>query len=128
PVRVGCINYVTDPTGASDLKVQIAIGGSGIGQPNQSPATVKVKYLLASSVGDINITTITRDGTMNLCTVPVPAPSYALIYLTDTSLNEPGGAATQTFATTEHRDGGPGCARDVEWGVWEEVGEHEFWE
>ncbi|KAG6876773.1 hypothetical protein C0992_011829 [Termitomyces sp. T32_za158] len=124
PVRVGCINYVTDPTGASDLKVQIAIGGSGIGQPNQSPATVKVKYLLASSVsqkgnftwagqtfgdnfasdgrpvGDINITTITCDGTTNLCTVPVPAPSYALIYLTDTSLNEPGGAATQTFATT----------------------------
>ncbi|KAG6881402.1 hypothetical protein C0993_001588, partial [Termitomyces sp. T159_Od127] len=50
PVCVGCINYVTDPTGASDLKVQIVIGGSGIGQPNQSPATVKVKYLLASSV------------------------------------------------------------------------------
>ncbi|KAG6843475.1 hypothetical protein H0H93_000871, partial [Arthromyces matolae] len=31
PVRVGIINYVTDPTGASDLQVQIAIGGSGIG-------------------------------------------------------------------------------------------------
>ncbi|KAG5722733.1 hypothetical protein E4T56_gene7377 [Termitomyces sp. T112] len=44
PVRVGIINYVTDPTGASDLQVQIAIGGSGIGQPNQSPASVKVKY------------------------------------------------------------------------------------
>ncbi|KAG6894191.1 hypothetical protein C0993_012104 [Termitomyces sp. T159_Od127] len=126
PVCVGCINYVTDPTGASDLKVQIAIGGSGIGQPNQSPATVKVKYLLASSVsqkgnftwagqtfgdnfasdgrpvGDINITTITCNGTMNLCTVPVSAPSYALIYLTYTSLNKPGSAATQTFATTVH--------------------------
>ncbi|KAG5336999.1 hypothetical protein C0989_011248 [Termitomyces sp. Mn162] len=124
PVRVGCINYVTDSTGASDLKVQIAIGGSGIGQPNQSPASVKVKYLLAGSVsqkgnftwagqtfgdnfasdgrpvGDINITTIPCDSTTNLCTVPVPAPSYALIYLTDTSLNEPGGAATQTFSTT----------------------------
>ncbi|KAG6901005.1 hypothetical protein C0995_002575 [Termitomyces sp. Mi166 len=45
PVRVGIINYVTDPTGASDLQVQIAIGGSGIGQSNQSPASVKVKYV-----------------------------------------------------------------------------------
>ncbi|KAG6864519.1 hypothetical protein C0991_008981 [Blastosporella zonata] len=43
PVRVGIINYVTDPTGASDLQVQIAIGGSGVGQSNQTPASVQVK-------------------------------------------------------------------------------------
>ncbi|KAG6815750.1 hypothetical protein H0H87_011662 [Tephrocybe sp. NHM501043] len=134
PVRVGIINYVTDPTGASDLRVQIAIGGSGIGQPNQSPASVKVKwvfnlcaalkYLLADSVsqkgnftwagqtfgdnfasdgrpmGQENITTIACDSTTNLCTIPVPAPSYALVYLTDAALDEPGVAATTTFPTT----------------------------
>ncbi|KAG6805395.1 hypothetical protein H0H92_015573, partial [Tricholoma furcatifolium] len=124
PVRVGIINYVTDPTGASDLEVQIAIGGSGIGQSNQSPASVQVKYLLADSVsqkvnitwagqtfgdtfssdgritGTENITTIQCDSTTNLCTIPVPAPSFALVFLTDTSINEPGVAATTTFATT----------------------------
>ncbi|KAG6864424.1 hypothetical protein C0991_009618 [Blastosporella zonata] len=43
PVRVGIINYVSDPTGESDLQVQIAIGGTGIGQSNQSPTSVQVK-------------------------------------------------------------------------------------
>ncbi|KAG6915354.1 hypothetical protein DXG01_012005 [Tephrocybe rancida] len=124
PVRVGIINYVTDPSGASDLNVQIAIGGSGIGQPNQSPASVKVKYLLAGSVaqkgnftwagqtfgdnfasdgrpiGNENITTVPCDATTNLCSIRVPAPSYALVFLTDASLSEPGTAATTTFATT----------------------------
>ncbi|KAG6835065.1 hypothetical protein H0H93_005181, partial [Arthromyces matolae] len=51
-------------------------------------------------MGDLNITTIQCDTTTNLCTIPVPAPSYALVYLTDTSINEAGGAATTTFATT----------------------------
>ncbi|KAG6913677.1 hypothetical protein DXG01_005222 [Tephrocybe rancida] len=32
PMRVGIINYVTVPTGASDLHVQIAMSGSGIRQ------------------------------------------------------------------------------------------------
>ncbi|KAG6871647.1 hypothetical protein C0995_001867 [Termitomyces sp. Mi166 len=45
PVHVGIINYVTDPMGASDLQVQIVIGGSAIGQSNQGPASVKVKYI-----------------------------------------------------------------------------------
>lgn len=43
PVRVALFNFVTDPSGASDLTASIAIGGSGIGQPNASPAQVKVK-------------------------------------------------------------------------------------
>ncbi|KAG6848314.1 hypothetical protein H0H93_001259, partial [Arthromyces matolae] len=124
PVRVAIINYVSDPTGASNLNVQIAIGGSGIGQPNESPASVKVKYLLADSVsqkgnftwagqtfgdnfasdgrpqGDLNITTIQCDSATNLCSIPVPAPGFALVYLTDGALDEPGAAATQTFATS----------------------------
>ncbi|KAG6839220.1 hypothetical protein C0991_004741 [Blastosporella zonata] len=106
PVRLGIINYVTDTTGASDLQVQIAIG---IGQSIQSPPSVQVKYLLADSVsqkgnfmwagqtfgdnftsdgrpaGDEKIVTIACDRTTNLCTIPVPAPSYALVFLTGTA-------------------------------------------
>lgn len=51
-------------------------------------------------MGDMNITTISCDTTTNLCTIPVPAPSYALVFLTGDGLNEPGTAATTTFATT----------------------------
>ncbi|KAG6882512.1 hypothetical protein C0993_010243 [Termitomyces sp. T159_Od127] len=174
PVGVGCINYVTDPTGASDLKVQIAIGGSGIGRLNQSPATVKVKCLLASSVsqkagqvrhlflsfppsadhpipekpqtfgdnfasdgwpvGDINITThhLRRDHE------PLHGSRFRAVLRADLPHRHIAERARRrgdadvrddcAYAVQEHRDGGPGCARDVEWGIWEEVGEHEFWE
>ncbi|KAG5645144.1 hypothetical protein DXG03_006861 [Asterophora parasitica] len=40
PVRVGIVNFVTDPSGASDLSVSIAVGGDG-----QGPKEVKVKYV-----------------------------------------------------------------------------------
>ena len=42
PVCVGCINYVIDLSGNSNLKVQIAITGPE-GQPNQSLASVRIK-------------------------------------------------------------------------------------
>ncbi|KAG6913868.1 hypothetical protein DXG01_003765 [Tephrocybe rancida] len=41
PVRVGIINYETGPSGASDLNVQIAMGG--LGRRVKNPASVKVK-------------------------------------------------------------------------------------
>ncbi|KAG6827198.1 hypothetical protein H0H92_012825 [Tricholoma furcatifolium] len=129
PVRVGIMNYVTDPSGASDLQVQISIGGSAVGQSNGTPASVQVKYLLADSVsqkanftthqptnqpqtfganfgsdgrpmGDLNITTIQCDTTNNVCTIPVPAPAFALVFLSSSALNEPGAGASTTFATT----------------------------
>ncbi|KAF8064386.1 glycoside hydrolase family 79 protein [Lyophyllum atratum] len=126
PVRVGIVNFVTDPSGASDLSVQIAVGGSGIGQGNQSPASVQVKYLLADSVsqkgnytwagqtfggnfqsdgrpvGTENITTIPCDPTTNLCTIPVPAPAYALVFLSPAALAQSNGegAPPTTFPTT----------------------------
>ncbi|GLB44465.1 putative glycosyl hydrolase family 79 C-terminal beta domain [Lyophyllum shimeji] len=126
PVRVGIVNFVTDPSGASDLQVQIAVGGSGIGQPNQSPSQVKVKYLLAPSVsqkgnytwagqtfggifqsdgrpmGTENVTTVPCDSTTNLCTVRVPAPSYALVFLSDDALAQSDGKAapSTTFSTS----------------------------
>ncbi|KAF5376627.1 hypothetical protein D9615_007857 [Tricholomella constricta] len=124
PVRVGIINFITDPSGASDISVSIAIGGSGIGQPNATPAQVKVKYLLASSVsqkgnytwagqtfggifdsdgrpiGSENITTVPCDQALNICVIKVPAPSYALVFLSDEALTETSGAAPTTFPTT----------------------------
>ncbi|KAG6864423.1 hypothetical protein C0991_009617 [Blastosporella zonata] len=51
-------------------------------------------------MGTENITTIACDSTTNLCTIPVPAPSYALVFLTAAALDEPGAAATVTFPTT----------------------------
>ncbi len=41
--RVALFNYMTDPTGASDYTASISIGGTELGQPNGSPAQVKVK-------------------------------------------------------------------------------------
>ncbi|KAG6810056.1 hypothetical protein H0H92_013528 [Tricholoma furcatifolium] len=124
PVRVALINFVSDPTGASDLSVSISIGGGDTGQPGATPAQVKVKYLLASSVsqkgnytwagqtfgsffqsdgrpmGDENITTVPCDTTNNVCIIQVPAPSFALVFLSDGSMTETGGSPSMTFATT----------------------------
>ncbi|KAG6829523.1 hypothetical protein H0H87_011178 [Tephrocybe sp. NHM501043] len=43
PVRVALFNFITDPSGASDLTVSIAIGGGDTGQQGATPAQVKVK-------------------------------------------------------------------------------------
>ena len=43
--RVALFNYINDPTGASDLTVNINVGGGQTGQPNGVPASVKVKYV-----------------------------------------------------------------------------------
>ncbi len=54
--RVVLINYVSDP-GASDYTAIIAVGGGNSGQPAATPASVRVKYLLASTVSEkYNIT------------------------------------------------------------------------
>jgi hypothetical protein len=43
PVRVALFNFVTDPSGASNITASIAIGGGQTGQPNAVPAQVTVK-------------------------------------------------------------------------------------
>ncbi|KAJ8690530.1 hypothetical protein PTI98_011955 [Pleurotus ostreatus] len=115
---------MTDASGASAYTARIAIGGSGINQPNASPAQVKVKYLSAASVSQIgNITwanqtfgshfdsdgrlmgeeviqTVDCDQGTNLCSITVPAPGAALVFLSDSALTETGGAPSTTFATT----------------------------
>ncbi|KAG8995622.1 hypothetical protein FRB90_000137 [Tulasnella sp. 427] len=124
--RLILINYVQPTTpGANDFVATFAVGGGQPGLTPVTPASVKVKYLLADSVnskdnitwagqtfgqqfmsdgrlqGDVNVTTIqcnTSDGT---CNIPVPGPSIALVFLTDSSLVESGeDTQTQTFATS----------------------------
>ncbi|KAJ7166857.1 hypothetical protein C8R46DRAFT_1271897 [Mycena filopes] len=119
PVRVAIVNYLDDPSGANDVHAVISIAGGTI------PATVKVKYLAASSVvqkggytwagqtfggnfesdsrpmGTEDIKTVNCDTSAKTCTIDVPAPGFALVFLTDT-MTEDGGAPFITFATTAH--------------------------
>lgn len=119
--KVAVFNYVDDQTGGSALSITIAVqGGNGVGN------SVKVKYLEAPSVstrdnikwagqtmgntyqvdgrfkGDLNVTTVPCN--QNACTVPLPAPGFALIFIDTTSSSNVQllgiGQATQTYATT----------------------------
>lgn len=117
--RVAIFNYITDPSGASDSQVTLSL--------TTAPSSVKVKYLEAPSVsskdnvtwagqtfgsnfqsdgrlrGDLNITTINCDTTANTCIIPVKAPSFALVFLSDDALNSSGGTtAAATFPTSAH--------------------------
>ncbi|KAF5353264.1 hypothetical protein D9756_008029 [Leucocoprinus leucothites] len=124
PVRVVLINFVSDPSGNSDLTVALSIGGGQTGQPSATPATVYVKYLRASTVsqkgnitwanqtfGDIfssdgrpvgteEIVSIQCDQTTGVCNIPVYAPSVALVFLSQNAETENSGAASKTYATT----------------------------
>lgn len=48
--RVALFNYMTDSSGAHDYTATISVGGSGSGEANATPSSVKVKYLHAASV------------------------------------------------------------------------------
>ncbi|KIM82064.1 glycoside hydrolase family 79 protein [Piloderma croceum F 1598] len=115
PSRVALINFVTDPSGASDYTATISVGDS-------TPGQVQVKYLLADSVsvkgnftwanqtfggnfasdgrlmGQQYIQTIACNG--GSCKVKVPAPSFALVFLSDKALSESDNGASQTFSTS----------------------------
>ncbi|KAJ7057387.1 glycoside hydrolase family 79 protein [Mycena amicta] len=121
PVRVAAFNYVDDPSGASDVTFSLSVSDTG------TPAQVKVKYLAAKSVsqkggytwanqtlggvfesdgrlvGDEDIQTVQCVDAV--CAVKVPAPGFALVYLTDEVFSEAasaadGSGATVTFPTT----------------------------
>jgi hypothetical protein len=56
--RLGLFNYVSDPSGAHDIQFTFSIGGQSVGQPNGTPAQVKVKCVLAlsfESVTDVGV-------------------------------------------------------------------------
>ncbi|KAJ7457799.1 glycoside hydrolase family 79 protein [Mycena latifolia] len=118
PVRVAIVNYVDDPSGANDVHAVISISGGTI------PSSVKVKYLAAKTVvqkgnytwagqtfganfesdgrpmGEEDIKTVNCDTTAQTCTIDVPAPGFALVFLTDASQTENAGQPSITFATT----------------------------
>ncbi|PFH50112.1 glycoside hydrolase family 79 protein [Amanita thiersii Skay4041] len=50
PARIALFNYVSDPSGKSDINVVFSLGGGKTGQPNATPSTVKVKYLRANTI------------------------------------------------------------------------------
>jgi len=125
PMRVALFNYLDDDSGAHDLRVAISIGGGQTGQPTGTPPSVRVKYLLADHVtvkgnftwagqslganfksdgrlqGELNVVNVPCDATTNTCTVTVPAPGFALVFLNDKAYKDstPSGG-TVTFATT----------------------------
>ncbi|KAJ7624758.1 glycoside hydrolase family 79 protein [Roridomyces roridus] len=118
PKRVAIINYMDDSTGAHDVEAVISISGTTM------PGEVKVKYLAATTVvqkgsytwagqtfgyhyesdgrpmGDEDIKSVVCDSAAQTCTVKVPAPGMALVFLTDDSSTEGAGVPSVTFATT----------------------------
>ncbi|CAE6422766.1 unnamed protein product [Rhizoctonia solani] len=126
PTRLLFINYVDDPSGGHDMWVRVQIGGGETQQPPASPPRVRVKYFEALSVsfkgnmtwagqtlgnhfesdgrlqGQEVIHTIDCDPVTNQCSVPLKAPSLALVFLTDAALqnSSPEEDATASFETT----------------------------
>lgn len=122
--RLALLNFMTDPSGANDYNATVSFSGGVAGQPSAVPAQVYVKYLLAPSVGEkFNITwagqtfggqfssdgrlqgsqhveTVPCDQTANTCTVTVPAPGFALVFMSNSALGESTPTSTITFATT----------------------------
>ncbi|KAG8980670.1 hypothetical protein FRB93_009077 [Tulasnella sp. JGI-2019a] len=114
--RVLLVNYVTES--GPGYTTQIAIGGQSTGLPSTTPPSVRVKYLLAGShsvsenynvtwsgqtmgglsqsdgklSGTPDVQTIQCDAQSGLCSIPVPAPSVALVFLTDAAFANSGGA------------------------------------
>lgn len=118
PSRAVLFNFISDPSGASTYQASLNLNGSTIAN------SVQVRYLSAPSVAEqYNITwagqnmgssymsdgrlygnqeTITVQCPNGVCSIPVPAPSIALVFLTPESLTESSVAAnaTSTYATT----------------------------
>ncbi|KAF8970658.1 glycoside hydrolase family 79 protein [Flammula alnicola] len=118
--RVLLINFASDPSGASDYNVDLSLVGG------QMPAQVNVKYLQAANVsqkgnftwagqtfggifesdgrpvGTESVQTVNcnSNSTASLCTIHVPAPGAALVFLSQSDLTETAGAPSQTFSTT----------------------------
>ncbi|KAJ7572751.1 glycoside hydrolase family 79 protein, partial [Mycena floridula] len=116
PARIALFNYIDDPSGASTYSATVSInGGSPLSQ-------VKVKYLTAPSVstkynftwagqtfggvyesdgrikGDLDVKTVTCNG--GNCVIQVPAPSFALVFLSEQAFSGSDTGTTVTFPTT----------------------------
>ncbi|KIY53577.1 glycoside hydrolase family 79 protein [Fistulina hepatica ATCC 64428] len=121
-VKVALFNYITDSSSASDYVATINL------QRGSVPSSVRVKYFSSASVsnkkdvtwagqsfgsalevdgilhGELNTTTISCDTSANTCAIPVHAPAFALVLMTDGGddylTDEKSLSALSTFATT----------------------------
>ncbi|KIM41887.1 glycoside hydrolase family 79 protein [Hebeloma cylindrosporum] len=120
-MRVLLFNYVTDSSGASNLSIDLTLSGG------QNPRQVQVKYLQAPSVSqkgnftwggqtfganfesdgrlsgteDIQTVSCSVNGSgSTVCTISVPAPAAALVFLSSSALTETAGSESHTFPTT----------------------------
>ncbi|OBZ74672.1 Beta-glucuronidase [Grifola frondosa] len=112
--RMVLVNYMTDPSGANSYTATISV--------NSAPASVKVlggalrsgekQHHVAGQglggrfevdgrwQGTEQINTINCDQGANTCAVQVPAPGAALVFFSDSALQEVEPSSTVTFATT----------------------------
>ena len=75
--RMALINFMTDASGANDYTATISVGGGTFSEPNGVPASVKVKYLLASSVSEKdNITWAGQVSPALFCTTEAVGRKY----------------------------------------------------
>ncbi|KAI9058697.1 glycoside hydrolase family 79 protein [Trametes sanguinea] len=121
--RIAIVNYMSAQDGVGAINVTISVGGVPAGEPNDTPAEVQVKSLLAPSVsekeqitwanqtfggrfqsdgrltGSELVQRITCDQGANTCQIPVPAPGAALIFISSDAQSsiDP---TTVTFSTT----------------------------
>ncbi|KAJ7092343.1 glycoside hydrolase family 79 protein [Mycena belliarum] len=118
--KVALFNYVTDPSGASDYIATITFTGGTV------PGSVRVKYFLSDSVstkdnmtwagqtfgkmkavdgrlqGTLDVRTIACDTGANTCLIPVPAPGFALVFLSDAAWDGVGDPQPATYSTSAY--------------------------
>ncbi|KAJ7593397.1 glycoside hydrolase family 79 protein [Mycena floridula] len=140
PVRVALFNFMTDAPGSTAADYVATISIAGIGGGSATPSSVKVKYFRAESVGyrgrnmtwagqtfgdffesdgrlmgTEDVKTVQCDTVVMTCAISVPAPAFALVFLTDSAFTATGdhsagygngkgelGASIETFPTTVH--------------------------
>ncbi|KAJ7238587.1 glycoside hydrolase family 79 protein [Mycena haematopus] len=120
--RLALINYITDSSGNSDFTATLSFDAQNM----QTPTEVKVKYLVAPSVsektnitwagqsfgsafasdgrlmGILDVQTIPCDTTAKTCSIRVPAPGFALVFLNDTVSEIPESPTAVTWPTTAY--------------------------
>ncbi|KAI0830341.1 glycoside hydrolase superfamily [Trametes gibbosa] len=121
--RIVLINFMNEQGGIGSYNVTLSVGGDEVNEPNNTPTQVKVKYLIAPSVGEKDqitwanqtfggrfqadgrlsgpefVQTITCDQGANTCQIPVPGPGAALVFLSNDSQTK-SDPTTMTFSTT----------------------------
>ncbi|KIJ34938.1 glycoside hydrolase family 79 protein [Sphaerobolus stellatus SS14] len=101
PVRAVFLNYVTDPSGANDYTVQIAIDADKVPlyYANQTFGPMLESNGIVQGIQDTK--TIDCGSSNNLCSVTIPAPGAAVVFFTKEALQKSTEGATETtFETT----------------------------